>query len=447
MSTKPKTQPPKPPPPKPPPRKTEPWGVTIGTGTIATLGIIFTLLLGWSAGLTLTVSSTTDVSERLIEQQLEMQLLYERQLLAIRGQIEQMSQALRDTPESAEPPPPPPSGAASGPVSADVEARVNNITQRQQRIEFRHQLLNSMQSMSQQFDIAPQPGGGAPGLTPSQPAPGALPLPPSAPRSSNDAPGQPSGNPASAMRVPQMPAYLAAGLNPAERLYRVERAMFMIETQQVQGMGQLAQRARERISNVRLALADVGVNLDAPGGKGALPLPPPLPAASPAAGNAFVFQMDQLQQALAQFTRYRPIAGSMPFLRPVAANESRLTSPYGMRTHPILGIQRLHAGMDFGAPTGTPIRSPANGAVSFASYAGGAGNMVVVEHGNNIRTRFLHLDSFDVKVGQSVTTGTLLGKVGTTGMSTGPHLHYEAYVNGEPQDPMKFIRAGERFFR
>ncbi len=429
-------------------RIAEPWGITIGTGTIATLGVIFTLLAGWSAGLTLMVSSGTDVSERLIEQQTEMQFIYERQLLAVRAQLEQMAGALNDTPETQEPAAPA-AGAPAGPLSADTEARLNGIAQRQQRIEFRHQLLNTMQSVTQQFDLAPQAPGAAP---PPLLAP---PSPPSPPvkqdRSSLTPPGgQPAGQPAAPLAPQLQASYMAPGLAPADRVYRLERSMFMVETQQVQGMGSLAQRARDRITQVRLALADVGINADDPSGKGAKGLPqlpmPVIRTSVPAAGNAFVYHMDQLQQALGQFARLKPMAGSMPFFRPVAANESRLTSPFGMRTHPILGIQRLHAGMDFGAPTGTPIRSPANGAVSFASYAGGAGNMVIVDHGNNVRTRFLHLDEISVKPGQSVTTGTLLGKVGTTGLSTGPHLHYEAYVNGEPQDPMKFIRAGERFF-
>jgi len=114
---------------------------------------------------------------------------------------------------------------------------------------------------------------------------------------------------------------------------------------------------------------------------------------------------------------------------------SRVTSGFAMRMHPILNSWRQHNGVDFAAPTGTPVRSVGDGTVEFAGTQNGYGNIVVVKHRNNQETAYAHLSKIDVKVGQSVTQSQTLGAVGTTGWSTGPHLHFEFRVNGEYADP------------
>lgn len=114
---------------------------------------------------------------------------------------------------------------------------------------------------------------------------------------------------------------------------------------------------------------------------------------------------------------------------------ARLSSGFGMRLHPILGFSRLHRGVDFAAPTGTPVLASAAGRVVRAGWGGGYGNMIDVDHGRGIVTRYAHLSRMDVKVGQTVSQGQRIGAVGSTGMSTGPHLHYEVIRNGEPIDP------------
>lgn len=114
---------------------------------------------------------------------------------------------------------------------------------------------------------------------------------------------------------------------------------------------------------------------------------------------------------------------------------ARLSSGFGMRMHPILGFSRLHRGVDFAAPTGTPVLASAAGRVVRAGWGGGYGNMIDIDHGRGIVTRYAHLSRMDVRVGQQVTQGQRIGAVGSTGMSTGPHLHYEVIRNGEPIDP------------
>jgi murein DD-endopeptidase MepM/ murein hydrolase activator NlpD len=114
---------------------------------------------------------------------------------------------------------------------------------------------------------------------------------------------------------------------------------------------------------------------------------------------------------------------------------SRVTSGFAMRLHPILNSWRQHNGIDFAAPTGTPVRSVGDGVVDFAGTQSGYGNIVIVKHRNNQETAYAHLSKIDVKVGQSVSQSQTLGAVGTTGWSTGPHLHFEFRVNGEYTDP------------
>lgn len=114
----------------------------------------------------------------------------------------------------------------------------------------------------------------------------------------------------------------------------------------------------------------------------------------------------------------------------------RVTSGFGMRRHPVLGYSRLHAGIDFGAGYGSPIYAVSDGNVSFAGWHGGHGNYVRLEHGGGFGTGYGHMSRIAVASGTHVRAGQVIGYVGSTGLSTGPHLHYELYRNGTPVNPM-----------
>jgi murein DD-endopeptidase MepM/ murein hydrolase activator NlpD len=121
-----------------------------------------------------------------------------------------------------------------------------------------------------------------------------------------------------------------------------------------------------------------------------------------------------------------------------------MSSGFGMRMDPFLRSPAMHTGLDMRGDTGDPVRVTANGTVTTAGFNGGYGKMVEVDHGNGLATRYGHLSAIDVKVGERVRIGQILGKIGTTGRSTGPHLHYETRVDGEAVDPQKYLRAGVR---
>ena len=117
-----------------------------------------------------------------------------------------------------------------------------------------------------------------------------------------------------------------------------------------------------------------------------------------------------------------------------------LTSAFSqMRAHPILHIDRPHEGIDVSAPSGTPIEAPAAGVVVSAGWETGFGNCVVLDHGFGVVTKYAHASRLLVRAGQHVKRGERIALVGSTGLATGPHLHYEVHVNGKPVDPLRYV--------
>lgn len=148
--------------------------------------------------------------------------------------------------------------------------------------------------------------------------------------------------------------------------------------------------------------------------------------------------------ALEEINAYRIALQRTPFAMPVQG--ARLTSAFGYRRDPITGGRRLHAGQDWGAARGTAIRATADGTVSFAGRQSGYGNIVIIRHDFGFETRYAHLNSISVSVGQRVSRGDRIGAMGNTGRSTGTHLHYEIRVGGNPINPLTYIRAAQNVF-
>src|SRR5690606_37938690 len=138
----------------------------------------------------------------------------------------------------------------------------------------------------------------------------------------------------------------------------------------------------------------------------------------------------------------KAMAQVMPIQNPLPGRS--ISSSYGVRRDPLLRTPAMHAGIDFRAPTGTKIKSAGQGTVVNAGWNGGYGRMVEIDHGNGLTTRYAHLSRIHVKEGQTVEKDSVVGEVGTTGRSTGPHLHYEVRHNGSPIDPLRVIKAGRK---
>jgi murein DD-endopeptidase MepM/ murein hydrolase activator NlpD len=139
---------------------------------------------------------------------------------------------------------------------------------------------------------------------------------------------------------------------------------------------------------------------------------------------------DELSQSILTLPVRQPLPGQLA-----------VTSPFGPRKDPFGMGWALHAGLDMQAQEGAIVRATAAGKVTNAGWAGGYGNMVEIEHAEGVSTRYGHLSAVLVSDGQTVTAGTPIGRVGSTGRSTGPHLHYETRIDGEPVDPMRFLRS------
>ena len=133
-------------------------------------------------------------------------------------------------------------------------------------------------------------------------------------------------------------------------------------------------------------------------------------------------------------------AVAVPSIAPVQG--FRLSSGYGEREHPILGGERMHKGLDLAVAAGTPVLAPADGVVEKASWFSSYGNFIEIAHGGNMETRYGHLSGYNVVAGQQVHKGDVIGYVGSTGRSTGPHLHYEVRVGGEAVDPTPYMQMG-----
>jgi len=132
---------------------------------------------------------------------------------------------------------------------------------------------------------------------------------------------------------------------------------------------------------------------------------------------------------------------SIPSRMPLAG--AALTSDFGMRTHPVLGGRRAHNGIDLAAPTGTPIYATADGIVARADRFSSYGLYVQIEHGAELETRYAHMSRIAVAAGERVSKGDIIGYVGSTGRSTGPHLHYEVRVAGEAVNPIPYMVESE----
>jgi murein DD-endopeptidase MepM/ murein hydrolase activator NlpD len=144
-----------------------------------------------------------------------------------------------------------------------------------------------------------------------------------------------------------------------------------------------------------------------------------------------------LQEELAKFlNERRSILASTPSLWPV---RGWVTSGFGFRTSPWTGKRHFHSGIDISTRVGTPIVAPADGIVTFADFEGAYGRMLVVNHGHGLVTRYGHLHAFKVKVGQKIKRGQVIAQVGSTGRSTGSHLHYEVLLAGVPANPRYYI--------
>jgi murein DD-endopeptidase MepM/ murein hydrolase activator NlpD len=231
----------------------------------------------------------------------------------------------------------------------------------------------------------------------------------------------------------------------ADKLFsNVTLSLKGIEQEQLTHIRSLTEDAEDRARNIGKILTNTGVKLptklaaisvdedgdDAIGG----------PYLEPESATEFENSISDLDVALDKLERVKAIALKFPFANP--APNRKITSLFGNRMDPFFGKLAMHAGIDFRQKTGSEVKATGVGVVIHAGTAGGYGIMVEIDHGNGITTRYGHLSKVLVNEGDVVNAGDLIALSGSTGRSTGPHLHYEVRRNGTAVDPMRFLNAG-----
>ncbi|HEY6023924.1 MAG TPA: peptidoglycan DD-metalloendopeptidase family protein [Pseudolabrys sp.] len=397
-------------------------GHQIRIGPVAFWIVVGTLVIMavWSIATGTYFAFRDNVLTRLIGRQAEMQFAYEDRIAELRAQVDRvMSRQLLD--------------------QEQFEQKLNALLQRQATLEQRASALGG--DLSATGSIKPARTT-PPAAISTEKIPRPSPIndtimfvaPPD-----REARLQSRELPAGATRVAERTT--AGGLNGM--LARVSLALDKVEQKQGTALTNLEERIDTKARSMRSVLADLGVDaarIPAEGGVGGpfVPIKPPQSGASP-----FERQLYRINVARAQVDRYTHALVAVPVRKPVIGDVD-MSSPFGMRMDPFLGRPAIHTGIDLRGDIGEPVRATATGRVSIAGREGGYGNMVEINHGNGLATRYGHLSQIDVKVGQLVRIGEVVGRIGSTGRSTGPHLHYETRVHGEAVDPQKYLRAGLR---
>ncbi|CCV13298.1 M23 family metallopeptidase [Mesorhizobium sp. STM 4661] len=226
----------------------------------------------------------------------------------------------------------------------------------------------------------------------------------------------------------------------ADKLFvSINESLKAIETQQLTRIATFADNAYKNADAISQALEAAGLPVDSDFGDERDVGGPLIPVDS---SMMFDSKVKELDEALDALDHLKKEARRLPLANPAPSRS--VTSPFGARTDPILGTAALHSGMDFRAPMGMPAKVTAPGVVVKAGWNGGYGRMVEVDHGQGFATRYAHLSEIDVKVGQKLEAGDVIGKTGSSGRSTGPHLHYEVRHNGEAIDPLRFLTVGKK---
>ena len=232
-----------------------------------------------------------------------------------------------------------------------------------------------------------------------------------------------------------------SGETPSDRADRVFSKVTLslkdIERQQISRIARLTSDAEDKASAMQDIIRQAGLKIeengtDDVGG----------PYAAPLGGETdpFNLSLTSLDNALNRLDVVKESATALPFGNPAPGRA--ITSRFGNRMDPFLGRPALHTGIDFRAETGADVKSTGAGKVTVAENSGGYGNMVEIDHGQGVSTRFGHLSAILVKAGDRVEAGDVIGRAGSTGRSTGPHVHYEVRRNDTPVDPMRFLIAG-----
>lgn len=389
----------------------------IVVGTVVLLGL-------WSAATATYFAFRDDVLTRLIARQAEMQYAYEDRIAELRAKVDRTtSRQLLD--------------------QEQFDQKLDQIMKRQTALESRATALGAMPDVTGSIPRATTQRGEA-SQTNTQGTPKPSPI--------SDTVifvAPPDREARLESRAPTVAApsthQFANNQGFDNVVVRLTTSLDQVERRQMAALSAVEEGMDSRMRRMRGVVSDLGLNLanleaavprTAMGG-------PFVPVKLTANAGPFEKQLSRINTTRAEMDRLNRTLALVPYRKPVIG-EVEFTSGFGVRSDPFLGRPAMHTGLDFRAATGDPVRVTAYGKVVSAGWSGGYGRMIEVDHGNGLATRYGHLSEINVRVGEIVKIGQVVGLVGSTGRSTGPHLHYETRIDGEAVDPQKFLRAGVR---
>ncbi|WP_370878214.1 MULTISPECIES: peptidoglycan DD-metalloendopeptidase family protein [Rhodoplanes] len=392
-------------------------------GPVAFWTVVGTLVImaGWSVVTATYFAFHDDVITRMIARQAEIEAAYEDRIAEMRSQVDRVTtRQLLD--------------------QEQFEQKLEQVIRRQSALESRASALGSIGGA----------GAAAPDVTGAIRAPG---------RNAPPEPATPKASPISDTVIFKTPPDRQARLESRQppsamaaasrnilpgiegKIARLHGALDRLEGRQTASLASLEETYESKAKRIRAVLADLGLERTAPPEKnvGGPFVPYRLASVQP----VFERQVQRVRLAREQAERLSRTLVTIPIRKPVAGNVD-FSSTFGVRLDPFLGRPAMHTGLDFRGSVGEPIRATANGTVTTAGWSGGYGKLVEIDHGHGLSTRYGHMSEILVRQGQSVKIGQVIGRIGSTGRSTGPHLHYETRVSGDAVDPQKFLRAGLR---
>jgi murein DD-endopeptidase MepM/ murein hydrolase activator NlpD len=372
---------------------------------LAAAALAFVVLTGWAAVSVWYLMSHDEVALKLLEKQAAQRRHYEDKIATLRTKLEQAStQHLAD--------------------QETIEAKLKALLARQAAFETRQAQVDAL-AAEKTGSIEAKPAAARPPMEATTAAP-SLPSLPDLFRLRLGDDDEATERQSSLERL-------------KNRLTGASNALAALEGEQLRRLTQVAEEAETRGRTLQLAIRKAGLNPDA--FEAALGSTGGPFVAAEAGDRSFEAGWQRAQISVARLHTLRRSVTALPFGEPIRG-EIDLSSGFGIRADPFTRSPAMHTGLDFRAEYGAVVRASGAGRVVVAEPSGAYGNMVEIEHQAGVTSRYAHLSSIAVAVGQEVKAGTMLGRVGSTGRSTGPHLHYETRLNGEAVDPQRFLRAG-----
>ena len=373
----------------------------IAVGTVVTMA-------GWSLASATYFAFRDDVLKSLIAREAEQQFAYEDRIAELRAQIDRTtSRQLLD--------------------QEQFEQKLDALIRRQAALESRATALTGIADPTVTGSIR---GRGSEPNAAAKPSPlnDALTAPPRSDRGTSLEPARrPGGKAAKEAAI-------------AARLARLESSLDRIEGRQETALRQMQERYEGKTRQLRGVFAALGLKHEAPAAATGGPF---VPVKLSGEGREFERALTRVSLARAEANQLSRALTSIPVRKPVTGDID-LSSTFGVRVDPFLHVAAMHTGLDFRGEVGDPVRATAAGTVTAAGWSGGYGKMVEIDHGNGFSTRYGHLSQIDVDIGDKIRLGQIVGRMGSTGRSTGPHLHYETRIDGEAVDPQRFLNAGAR---